>query len=193
MACFIILCIIGIFIFSGQGVFYLTMLVMLTNTIEYDEWQSGTNHAAITFTVRPFMVKLAGALQYGIVALTLIICGLYNATSAVGEVEVAIGMLDGNQTLYSVLAYLEEAGHDMLKISEYLATSSTTVEGLRAYANTLFTVNNSAILGLTATMCILPIVLFIIAWVVIKKKYIIDEDMYEKILNELKQRELNKG
>ena len=193
MACFIILCIIGMFIFAGQGVFYLTMLVMLTNTIEYDEWQSGTNHAAITFTVRPFMVKLAGALQYGIVALTLIICGLYNATSAVGEVEVAIGMLDGNQTLHSVLAYLEEAGHDMLKISGYLATSSTTVEGLRAYANTLFAVNNSAILGLTATMCILPIVLFIIAWVVIKKKYIIDEDMYEKILNELKQRELNKG
>ena len=81
----------------------------------------------------------------------------------------------------------------MIKIGGYLATSSTTVEGLRAYANTLFVVNNSAILGLTATMCILPIVLFIIAWDVIKKKYIIDEDMYEKILNELKQRELNKG
>ena len=69
------------------------MLVMLTNTIEYGEWQTGKNHAAITFTVRPFMVKLSSALQYGVVVLTLILCGIYSITNQVGEVEVALGML----------------------------------------------------------------------------------------------------
>ena len=81
MICFIILCLLGIFIFLAQGVFYLAMLVMLTNTIEYGQWQTGKNYAAITFTVRPFMVKLAGAIQYGIVALALIVCGLYSFVS----------------------------------------------------------------------------------------------------------------
>ena len=71
--CFIVLCALGVFIFVGQGVFYLTMLVMLTNTIEYGELLTGRNDSAIVFTVRPFMVKLAGAIQYGIVALTLVI------------------------------------------------------------------------------------------------------------------------
>ena len=72
---FIILSILGVLIFVGQGVFYLTMLVMLTNTIEYGEWKTGRNDAAIAFTVRPFMVKLASALQYGIVAITRLALG----------------------------------------------------------------------------------------------------------------------
>ena len=35
-----LLCFAGIFVFAGQGFFYMTMLIMLTNTIEYDEWKN---------------------------------------------------------------------------------------------------------------------------------------------------------
>ena len=188
MLCFIILCLLGIFIFAGQGVFYLTMLVMLTNTIEYGEWQTGKNNAPIIFTIRPFMVKLSGAVQYGVVALTLIICGLYTITNQVGDVEVAIGMFNEGETMINCLAYLEELGHDMSKVLPYLANATSDVAGLKEYASSLFVTSSGAIWGLTATMCVLPIIMFVVAWYVIKKKYIIDEEMYEKILLEIKER-----
>ena len=64
MLCFALLCVFGIFVFGGQGMFYMAMLIMLTNTIEYDEWKTGQRNESIIFSVRPFMVKLSGAVQY---------------------------------------------------------------------------------------------------------------------------------
>ena len=168
--------------------FYLTMLVMLTNTIEYGEWQTGKNNAPIIFTIRPFMVKLSGAVQYGVVALTLIICGLYTITNQVGDVEVAIGMFNEGETMVNCLAYLQELGHDMTKIAGYMLNAGSEVAGLKEYASSLFVTSSGAIWGLTAIMCVLPIIMFVVAWYVIKKKYIIDEEMYEKILLEIKER-----
>lgn len=191
MLCFIILCILGIFIFAGQGVFYLTMLVMLTNTIEYEEWQTGKNHAAIAFTVRPFMVKLSGAVQYGVVALTLIVCGLYSITNSVGDVEVAIGMLNEGESIANCLAYLSELGHDMGQVSKYmLIHANSDVDGLKAYASSLFmaTDTSASLWGLTAVMCVAPMIMFAIAWVVLKKKYIITEELYETIVTDLAKR-----
>ena len=193
LVCFIILCLLGIFVFVGQGVFYLAMLVMLTNTIEYGEWQTGKNHAAITFTVRPFMVKLAGAIQYGIVALALIVCGLYTITENVGDVEVVLGMISEREisTYSQAIEYLTAQGHDLVEISKYvLPTTSleTLTSGLKAYANSLFVATSGSMWGLTAVMCIVPVVLFVIALFVIRKKYIIDEAMYERILKEISER-----
>ena len=191
MLCFIILCILGIFIFVGQGVFYLAMLVMLTNTIEYGEWQTGKNHAAITFTVRPFMVKLSGAVQYGVVALSLILCGLFTITENVGDVEVLIGLIkEGDITTFTqALTYLSELGHDPVEISSYFVDSSVSLlDGLQQYANSLFVASSASMWGLTASMCLIPVILFIIALIVLRKKYIIDEVMYDKIIRELKER-----
>ena len=191
MACFIILCILGIFIFAGQGVFYLTMLVMLTNTIEYEEWQTGKNHAAIAFTVRPFMVKLSGAVQYGVVALTLILCGLYNITTSVGDVEIAIGMLKEGETVANAMGYLQEVGHDLLTINKYVVANPGNLEAaLKAYASSLFMAQDTSLSlwGLTAVMCVAPMIMFAIAWVVLKKKYIITEELYETIITDLAKR-----
>lgn len=217
MVCFIVLCILGILIFVGQGIFYLTMLVMLTNTIEYDEWQTGKNHSAIAFTVRPFMVKLAGAIQYGVVALTLIICGLYTTTSKVGEAEIAVGMygeaykLEGEaytDAMQEIKDYLETTEiptdvqvefFDMAAIYKAKgqvydgdnlrdATKDDVIWVLNNYSDGVFSATPGQIWGLTAVMCILPIALFFIAVLVIKKKYIIDEEMYEKICREIAER-----
>ena len=193
MICFIILCLLGIFIFLAQGVFYLAMLVMLTNTIEYGEWQTGKNYAAITFTVRPFMVKLAGAIQYGIVALALIVCGLYTITENVGDVEVILGMITENEisTYQQIEAYLLDAGHELLNFKEYINSSLSLAElqdGLKSYASSLFEASSASMWGLTAVMCIVPMIMFIIALIVIRRKYIIDEEMYDKILKDINER-----
>ena len=169
------------------------MLVMLTNTIEYGELLTGRNDSAIVFTIRPFMVKLASAIQAGVVILTLIICGLTKYTDLAGEVEVLVGMLQEGKidpNLPSILSQITSSQFsvDVISITEKVGAATTIegcVEGLHAYENTLFNASSASMWGLTAMMCILPIALFVIAWWVQDKKYIISEEKYEEILREL--------
>lgn len=156
----IIYCFIGIFIFAGQGIFYLTMLVMLTNTIEYDEWKHGKNNAEIAFSVRPFMVKLASAIQYGVVALTLIVCGLYATTNEIGSLELQLNKNEITQEMFNTL------------VSEKMVCNSTQM------------------LGLTFIMTIVPVILYVACYFIIKKKYIITEEYYANILNDLDKRHI---
>ena len=160
--CFILLCVFGIFVFGGQGVFYMVMLIMLTNTIEYDEWQTGERNEAVTFSVRPFMVKLSGAIQAGIVSVALVACGLYAITQQIGDLEVDKNL--GNIT----------------------QTDLTTQAN-----NLLSTANDLQIFGLSAAMTIIPIILFVATYFIIKKKYIIDEALYDTMTKEIEERKNN--
>ena len=155
---FVLLCIFGVLIFVGQGVFYMAQLVMLTNTIEYDEWKTGRRNDAVTFSVRPFMVKLAGAIQYLVVSLTLVVCGLYDITQQVGKVEQQISQ-GANKEL-------------SVAIIEKLLGSATKAQ----------------MIGLTASMTLLPVIFYIVSFIIIKKKYIIDEALYETIITEINAR-----
>jgi melibiose permease/lactose/raffinose/galactose permease len=157
--CFILLCSFGILVFGGQGVFYLTMLIMLTNTIEYDEWQSGDRNEAVIFSVRPFMVKLSSAIQTGIVSVSLVICGLYEITEKIGDLEI-------------------DKNIGKISQDELFATAS----GLLSQAN------DGQLFGLSIAMTLIPILLFVATYFIIKKKYIIDEDFYEKITKEIAER-----
>jgi len=193
---FIILAALGVLIFVGQGIFYCTMLVMLTNTIEYGELLTGRNDSAIVFTIRPFMVKLASAIQYGVVALTLVICQLTKVTDAAGNIEIVIGVLKEGRiepTRAAIANYLTaNFGYDQfgqsLSIVTHISeeTLNGCIAGLQEYENTLFANYNAASMwGLTAVMCIVPIICFVVAWYYQKKKYIITEEKYEEILAEL--------
>ena len=196
---FILLCVFSLIIFAGQGVFYLTMLVMLTNTIEYGEWKTGKNHAAITFTVRPFMVKLSSALQYGVVVLTLIVCGVYTITNQVGEVEAALGMLREGKGITECVNYLVDLGHNATAINEGLIEGALRapelkmdpdILGLQLYCETLFIAPSGALVGMAAMMSIVPILCLIGSYFIIKKKYIISEEKYEEILKDLEERKV---
>ena len=94
-------------------------------------------------------------------------------------------------TYSQAIEYLTDQGHDLVEISKYvLPTTSleTLTSGLKAYANSLFVATSGSMWGLTAVMCVVPVVLFVIALIVIRKKYIIDEAMYDKILKEISER-----
>lgn len=195
---FVLLCVFSLIIFAGQGVFYLTMLVMLTNTIEYGEWKTGKNHAAITFTVRPFMVKLSSALQYGVVVLTLIIGGVYAITNQVGDVEVALGMLQEGKSFTECVNYLVELGHDANAINQGLLDATARVNagldadisrlGLQLYCESLFIAPPGALIIMAAMMSVVPILCLVGSYILIKKKYIITEEKYTEILKELEER-----
>ncbi len=68
---------IGFLIFFCQGIFNMTMIVMINNTIEYDEYKFHERHDSVISTVRSFAVKFASALNQAISALVLIISGIY--------------------------------------------------------------------------------------------------------------------
>ena len=160
--CFALLCIFGILVFGGQGTFYMAMLIMLTNTIEYDEWKTGERNDAVTFSVRPFMVKLSGAIQYGIVSLALVACGLYNITEQISDIK-----LDVSQGII-------DATEETTKIEELLQTAT-----------------DGQMLGLSVAMTIVPIILLLASHLIIKKKYIIDERLYDQMVVEIEQRKNN--
>jgi melibiose permease/lactose/raffinose/galactose permease len=141
----------------------MAMLIMLTNTIEYDEWKNGERNEAVTFSVRPFMVKLSGAIQTGIVSLTLIACGLYNLTQNIGKLEIQKG-----QELIDDAKLIQDA-------NEILNQATPNQEFF-----------------LSIAMTIIPVLMFIATYFIIKKKYIIDEDMYEKMTKEIEERKQNK-
>ena len=162
--CFALLCVFGILVFGGQGVFYMAMLIMLTNTIEYDEWQTGERNEAVTFSVRPFMVKLSGAIQAGIVSVTLVICGLYAITDKIGDLEVL----------------------------KNTSTEITETDFNSQVATLLGSANDAQLFGLSVAMTIIPILLFVATYFIIKKKYIIDEELYEQMTKEIQERKQSK-
>lgn len=201
LPCFLVLILIGLFIFAGQGIIYMIIIVMLTNTVEYGEWRTGENYSAITFTARPFMVKLAGSLQYGIVVLTLVVSSLYPITQSAGQIDATMNMINEGVEDTRILEYIEsmkgEAAMDDVSniVQESFANNSPKEKInsiLKDYSAGLFAIRSKQLWILTAAMTILPILLFFMAWILLKRKYIIDEKMYTTILADIQKRKLDK-
>ncbi|MCL2376401.1 MAG: MFS transporter, partial [Defluviitaleaceae bacterium] len=66
----------GVLIFVGQAGIQLIMLLFLADTVDYGHLKMGKRNDSITFSLQPFIYKLAGALASGIVGATIIISGM---------------------------------------------------------------------------------------------------------------------
>lgn len=135
------------------------IIVMLNNTIEYYEVKFNERHDSIISTVRSFSAKLSGAINQGIVNLTLIVSGIYAISQKISDLEVKAGC--------------GEIIHDevLSQADGFISTASSTQ---------LFILR----LGIT----IVPILAFLICLIILRKKYKIDEDMYEKLLEKIQSR-----
>jgi Na+/melibiose symporter-like transporter len=70
------LILIPIFVLSAcLGVFYLALLVMMQNTIDYNEYQFGERKESVAFSWRPFDAKLSAAVKWGFYLLALVASG----------------------------------------------------------------------------------------------------------------------
>ncbi len=158
---FFALCAEALFIGLGYSLFYLVAAVCLTNTIEYNEYMTGSRDEAIIFSVRPFMAKLSSSLQQVIITVVYLAIGIKSITDKISEAE--------NWAINAV----ENFGG--LTKEEYIA-------GILAGASSSMTV------ALRLVMAVLPVVFMAIGYIVICKKYTIDEKEYDRILGELKIR-----
>ncbi len=161
----VILDIIGFAIFFFQGLYNLSVIVMLNNTIEYDELKFGERHDSVISAIRSFSVKLAGALNQGISALVLIISGIYSVSQNVSNLEIEVG----KNTITK-----EQA---LVKANEFIAN-------VQPYQTLILRIGMVAV----------PIITLVGAYILIRKKYKIDEKEYDRIVKEIaeKKAEVNK-
>jgi melibiose permease/lactose/raffinose/galactose permease len=157
---------IGLLIFTGQTIFYVTIMVMLSNTVEYNQWKTGERLESIIYSLRPLTAKLASSIQSGVVYLFLILSGIYTVTNQISALE--------NQ-----------------KQSELI--TSTEVINLSNDLIAQFHLEN--VWGLTifkTGMVLIPIVLFFLGYWILRNKATIDEPQYEQILKDLENNSLLK-
>jgi melibiose permease len=77
----------GIILFAGQAFIQLLNLVMLADTIEYGQLKLGTRNESIILALNPFVVKVASAIQAGVLAVTLVLTGLNPLAKAISDLE----------------------------------------------------------------------------------------------------------
>ena len=150
---------IGFIIFFAQGAFNMTMIVMLNNTIEYDEVKFSERHDSIISAVRSFATKLASAICQGLVALILIVSGIYAISQNISSLEIEAGI--------GTISKEEVVSKADIFISQATATQRLILR-----------------LGVVAV----PVITMLIAFAIIKKKYIIDEKKYDELVTELNNR-----
>lgn len=75
-------------IFFGLNLFFVVLVVMTANTVEYNEYKYGQRNESIIFSVRPFMTKLGAAMQQGIVTLILVGSGIYVYSQQIADLEI---------------------------------------------------------------------------------------------------------
>ena len=154
---------IGVFVFAAQGLFYMVLLVMVTNTIEYNQWTTGERKESVIFAARPFAAKMSSSLQTLIVFLILTIGGVYALSEGISELEIKLELgIDG---IVSSADVIREAN---LIINQ---------------ASNRPLVLTSLLVGMT----IIPVLLFIASYVLIKKKFYITEKAYAHMLEDIEK------
>jgi len=146
---------IGFVIFFFQGLMNLAIVVMINNTIEYDEARFHERHDSVISAVRSFSVKLAGGINQGLSTLVLIVSGVYAKSQSISALEIEVNK--GN-----------------LSSEEVLAEANKYIGEITAQQALIFRIG----------MVLIPVVALIISYVIMKKKYHIDEAEYARLIRE---------
>lgn len=157
----ILLDLIGFIIFFFQGLSNLSIVVMLNNTIEYDEYRFAERHDSVISAVRSFSVKLSSGINQGLSTLVLIISGVYAMSQNISELEMQV-----NDALISS----DEA---RIIADEYIA-------GVAKYQSVV----------LRLGMVVIPLLTIYASYVILKKKYIITEEKYDELVSSIANRKM---
>ncbi|MBQ7636355.1 MAG: MFS transporter [Lachnospiraceae bacterium] len=155
----ILLMITGFVIFLCQGLINLAMVVIINNTIEYDEYRFNERHDSIISAIRSFASKFSGALNQGAASLILIVSGIYAVSQNISALEVEVGK-----------------------------GAMTRAEALSRADDIIATVEPVQTLILRIGMVAIPLLVMIASWLIIKKGYKIDEKEYARMVAEIEKR-----
>ncbi|MFA5006102.1 MAG: glycoside-pentoside-hexuronide (GPH):cation symporter [Candidatus Izemoplasmatales bacterium] len=203
-----LVCAFGAFVFAGQAIFYMVLIVNMTNTIEYNQHKTGKRNEAVIFALRPFVAKFGSAIEQVVFVVILLASGVYVMSQNVSALENLKNTFD-NLTAVERVAFIDNANdgvaildnidiEDAEKAAIYAAIADPTNEvftydaeaaiwtmSINAAADSVFhdlaSANLRARLVLRLAITILPAALIGGSYVVLRKKYIIDEKYYEEI------------
>lgn len=155
----ILINVIGLCIFFFQGMINLTVIVMINNTIEYDEYRYRERHDSVISAVRSFSVKLAAGINQGLSTLVLILSGIYATSQKISALEIQAdqGSITSQEVRNTADAYL----------GAILPSQGFVLR-----------------LGMT----LIPIATICGMFFLLRKKYKIDETEYARLVEELDHR-----
>ncbi len=201
----------------GQYGFYLILMISILNTVEYNEYTTGSRDDAIIASIRPFVTKLGGALIVVITTVTYLLFNVTDTTNQISDYEmkaqkaqqvVVEGMAleqSGDEKLATVLKEIkeQELGVFMTDISEddlkavvvkndedklNEVLDKVDKAKLTNIDDVLGEVESGQTVGLLLTMVILSFVFMLLTYVLYMKHYKLDEPEYERICKELEER-----
>lgn len=143
----------------GQNCFYIILMISIMNTVEYNEYKKGTRDEAIIASLRPFLTKFTSAIVVLLTTLTYIAFGVTNYTNQISTLE--------KQTSMGIITESEKLSmiHDVLSQVD-IAQSN----------------------GLLVVMSVIPGLMLFIGYKLYKKYYILDEEEYDRIVEEIRAR-----
>lgn len=164
----------------GQNWFMMVVMVIFTNTIEYNEYKTGRRDEALIFSLRPFMSKMSSALQQVIITVVYLIIGMTGITNKISGYEQEANLL-------SNAARADGAANAAGKLAEIEANKLAGIQEVLVGAP------ESMALKLALCMVLIPIILLTISYIISNRKNKIDEDEYERMLSEIEKRKAAAG
>lgn len=150
----------------GQYSFYLIMMISIMNTVEYNEYKFGTREEGIITSLRPFITKMSSALVVAATSATYMIFGVTGYTNQISDLE-------------------QQCAQGMISEEQKLSEISGVIFGSTGGNQTGVADRQS--MGLLIAMTVIPCALLLISYFLYKKKYILDEEEYERICEELQK------
>jgi Na+/melibiose symporter-like transporter len=151
---------IGLCIFFAQGLIGLILVMQNANTIEYNEWKFGERKESVIFSLRSLNAKMSSAVQQAVLYIFLASAGLLTVVSQLSNYQQELAMGTISQDVANNLS------------NSYIA-SNVEVWQVVVYK-----------IG----VAIIPMILLVVAYILIKKHYKIDEKMYNQMVKEIKER-----
>ncbi|MDR3345435.1 MAG: MFS transporter [Oscillospiraceae bacterium] len=141
-----------IFMGLGGNGFYMTMLVSISNSVEYNEYRTGKRQEGLIYSVRPFVSQMSGACAQAAVTGIFLTLGLLGISNGISELEnqAAKQTITENVKLGQIKDLLEAVGMDEIR-------------------------------WLLIAITVIPAAFVVAGYCIYRKKYFIDEEYYDKI------------
>lgn len=159
-ATFALLCVFGFIAFLGQAIISLILYIMIQDSIDFNEWKFNERRESSTFALRAFTAKIASSLQQLILYVFLYASGLIVYSNAIANFE---------------REFMNNSSEILNQYNAFLA--SDPIEQMQLI---IFHI------GFT----IIPMLLFLGTYLIIRFKYKITEESHIKMCKEIEERKI---
>ena len=156
--------------FGASGIFYLVVLVMFQDAIDYNEYKYGERKESICFAWRPLDVKLASGLNRGLQYLVFAITGTVLAINSISNWEGVTNALNNSN-----------AGDEAIKNAIAILQENQIQTGMNNIQSSQLTLFGIIVIGVI-------VVSFLASYCVLHFGFKIDEKMQKEMAEELEKR-----